>query len=111
MECKHHKGNGAMVLSVSGRMDAVTARDFEKESSAWSGEEEKKLVVDLSGVDYISSAGLRSFLLLGKRVKAAGGTLALSGIRGMVREVFDMSGFAAIFPVYATPEQAIEATQ
>jgi anti-anti-sigma factor len=109
MECNRHKANGAMVISVTGRMDAVTARDFEKESGAWTGEEEKKLVVDLSGVDYISSAGLRSFLLLGKRVKAAGGTLALSGMQGMVRDVFDMSGFATIFPVYATIEEAVEA--
>lgn len=109
MECTCQKENGAMIIAVTGRMDVVTAQDFEQKSNAWTGSEEKRLVVDLSGVEYISSAGLRSFLLLGKRVKAAGGRLMLSGLQGMVREVFDMSGFATIFPIYDTREQAVEA--
>lgn len=109
MECTCQKENGTMIISVTGRMDAVTARDFEQESNAWTGGEENRLVVDLSGVEYISSAGLRSFLMLGKRVKAAGGRLMLSGLQGMVREVFDMSGFATLFPIFETREQAIEA--
>ena len=108
MECQIKKANRAMVISVAGRVDAVTAREFENESNAWTGEDEKGLVVDLTGVDYISSAGLRSFLVLGKRVKAAGGSLVLSGLNGMVRDVFDMSGFATLFPVYATLEEAVE---
>lgn len=65
--------------------------------------------MDLSGVEYISSAGLRSLLVLGKRIKAKGGTLLLVGLQGMVKEVFDISGFAALFPVHASHEEALEA--
>ena len=109
MECRSYKQAAATVIEVTGRMDAVTAQDFEKECGAWTGQGEKHLVVDLSGLEYISSAGLRSFLIIGKQAKAAGGTLVLAGMQGMVQEVFDISGFATLFPAYPSLEAALEA--
>ena len=68
-------------------------------------------MIDLTGVEYISSAGLRCFLVLHKRLKAVSGTLDLSGLQGMVKEVFNISGFATLFPVHPTLEKAVEATE
>ena len=66
-------------------------------------------VIDLAGVDYVSSAGLRVILLAGKRLKAGGGRLALAGLRDNVREVFEMSGFLTLFPVLPTVDAALVA--
>lgn len=110
MECTSHKTDSAVVIQVAGRMDGVTAKDFDKAGSDWIDRGETRLVVDLTGLEYISSAGLRSFLLLGKKIKSAGGgALVLAGLQDMVREVFDISGFSTIFPVHSSLEEALEA--
>jgi anti-anti-sigma factor len=57
----------------------------------------------------MSSAGLRSILSLGKKVKAQGGSLVFCNLQGMVQEVFDVSGFTSIFSVYASQEEALGA--
>ncbi len=97
----------AVVVSVQGRVDAENAGLFEvhcKKRLAALGQ--KNLVVDLGPAEYLSSAGLRSILILGKYVKALGGRLALSGLKGVVRETFSISGFLELFPSAETPEQA-----
>ncbi len=69
---------------------------------------ERVLVVDLSGLTYVSSAGLRVFLSAAKKLKAAGGKLLLCSLGGMVQEVFVMSGFADILAIYDTLEKALK---
>lgn len=59
----------------------------------------KRLVFDLSRVDYISSAGLRVILVAGKKLGATQGKLVLCGLGDDVRGVFEMSGFLNLFPV------------
>src|ERR1035437_1787008 len=56
------KESNALVVTVSGRMDAVTAPEFEKSIAAFIAQGEKAFVINLSGLEYISSAGLRSIL-------------------------------------------------
>ena len=67
------------------------------------------MVLDLARLDYISSAGLRVVLLLAKKLKQAGGALALCDIQPSVREVFEISGFLAILTVCDTRAQAVAA--
>ena len=65
------------------------------------------LVIDLKDLEYISSAGLRSILAITKQIKEKHGTLFLSSLQAAVKEVFDISGFNAIIPIYATLESAM----
>ena len=111
MECTSHKENNTVVLKASGRLDAVTAPEFDKSYGTWISQGETRMVIDLSGLEYISSAGLRCFLVLGKRLKAGGGLLTLTGLSGVVREVFDISGFSNLFPVFPSLEKALESFQ
>ena len=67
----------------------------------------RETLVNLSGLDYISSAGLRVVLLAGKKLRASKGKLVLVGLRDMVREVFDMSGFLSLFAVTATLDEGL----
>lgn len=98
-----------LVATLTGRLDSLTAPEFD----AWFGARQQagdlRLVLDLSGLDYISSAGLRSLLAAAKQSKTASGKIVLCGLAGTVAEVFRMSGFMTIFTVVATPEEALSA--
>ena len=109
MELSNRKEGNALVVSVKGRMDAVTAPEFEKAAETLMGEGETAFVVDLAELDYISSAGLRSILALTKKLKTNGGSLHLAALQDAVREVFDISGFSSIIPVFDSVEAACNA--
>ncbi|MBU1041247.1 MAG: STAS domain-containing protein [Proteobacteria bacterium] len=107
MECKGSKQGAFFVLEVSGRMDALTSQGFETECMNCLEAGDTRVVADLGGLEYISSAGLRSILSAAKKLKAGGGDLAFCGLSGIVAEVFTVSGFAKLLPVYATREEAL----
>ncbi len=107
MDFEQSTKNETVILKVAGRMDAVTAPEFEKECTSLIDNGEKKICVEMSGVEYISSAGLRSVLLVGKKLKSQGGGLAFYELSGMVSEVFKMSGFSSIFPVGDSLDDAL----
>ncbi len=109
MKYTSRKTDKALIIEVSGRLDAATAPEFEEASLASTEQEENRVVLDFSGLEYISSAGLRSMLILGKKIKAANGTMMVVGLTGIVREVFDISGCGALFPDHPTLEAALEA--
>jgi anti-sigma B factor antagonist len=94
------------LVQVNGRMDAVSAPAFEKECIEVIDGGETKVVVDLSDLEYISSAGLRSILASAKKAKKVGCTMQFCGLSGMVQEVFQVSGLGTMFTVTATAEEA-----
>lgn len=99
---------GAWVLQVTGRMDAVSSTDFDKTCQAQLEKGAKKMVLDLTHLEYISSAGLRSMLSLAKRLKTGGGSLALCNLNGIVKEVVTVSGFDQILPIFANVADALK---
>jgi anti-anti-sigma factor len=99
--------NNALVIKVIGRMDAVTAPEFEKTVNLWIDAGERCFVVDLSSLEYISSAGLRSILIIAKKLKAMNGKILLAAMEESVNEVFEISGFNSIIPVHDTVQSAI----
>ncbi len=98
----------AAVLRITGRLDAITAPDFENTCRQFIKPETRKVVLDFESVEYISSAGLRAILLLGKTVQSGGGALVLSGLRGTAKIVIEIGGFYSLFPVYDSVEVALE---
>jgi len=108
MEISVRKEKNVSVVSVTGRMDAVTAPEFEKNLSELMSKGEKKFLVNLAGLEYISSAGLRSILVIAKQSKAGQGEVIFSGLRGPVEEVFKISGFHSIFKVFESEETALK---
>jgi anti-anti-sigma factor len=107
MDITQTKEGAFVVLAPAGRMDAITAPQFEERCLACLAGGDKRLVVDLSGLEYISSAGLRSILSAAKKLKAAGGDLAFCALSGIVAEVFSVSGFDKLLPVTATRQEAL----
>ena len=68
---------------------------------------ETRLVIDLSRVDYVSSAGLRVFLMAFKRLTADGGKIVLCSLQEPVRQVFDIVGFYSMFPIVNSRDEAL----
>ena len=104
------KDNG-LIVSVTGRLDTATAALFERKRKFQEdvvGSGQKRVVLDFSKLVYISSLGLSSVLAGAKALNQRGGELVLCGLGGMVREVFQITGFATVFKIFTTPEAALE---
>jgi anti-anti-sigma factor len=99
--------SGHVVLMASGRMNAENAPQFEEKCREYIGEGHTSLVADLSGLAYISSMGLRSFLAVAKALQSRGGALRLCGLKGLVKQVFEITGLMQVLAVYETVESAI----
>lgn len=108
MEISVSKEKDFSVVSVSGRLDAGTAAEFEKDCAKLIDEGGKKFILQLAALEYVSSAGLRSVLTIAKKLKAIGGSLSLCGLSGLVQEVFSIAGFDSFLPIYDTLEKAID---
>jgi stage II sporulation protein AA (anti-sigma F factor antagonist) len=101
------KEANATVLTIAGRMDAVTAPEYEKTLNEQIAAGETAFVVDFQGLEYISSAGLRALLATAKLLKSKGGQIRLANVLGTVREVFDISGFGSIFKIQDSVSAAL----
>src|SRR5579863_5228453 len=97
----------AVLLTVSGRMDAESAHEFERACEQWVTRGAKHLIADLDGLQYVSSMGLRSFLSVAQKLQSASGSLILCGLHGLPRQVFEMTRLIGVFPVFETSQQAL----
>lgn len=91
MEIKQDLQGQTLTLSLSGRLDAVTASDLEKVITG-SLDGVTELIFDLAELSYIASAGLRTLLVAQKRMKKQG-DMRLRNVQEDVKEVLDMTGF------------------
>jgi stage II sporulation protein AA (anti-sigma F factor antagonist) len=96
-----------VVLVVSGRMDAENAPQFEAKCKDCIAEGCTILVADLGGLAYISSMGLRSFISVAKILQSKGGALRLCCLKGLVKQVFEITGLLQAFSVYESVESAV----
>lgn len=91
---------GAMhIVTLKGRLDSATASGFEKALLPILQENSGTLLMDFSGLEFISSAGLRVVLIAAKRLRQTRGKLLLCCLQDHVREVFEISGFLKILDV------------
>jgi anti-anti-sigma factor len=104
-----NKRDATLVVSLEGRIDAISARALEQQCLAWIDAGEKRLVFDLSQVQYISSAGLRTFLLTARKMASVQGDLRLAALNQTVTHVFEISGFSKLFAIYPLLETALAA--
>ena len=111
MDISERRTAEIITLSLSGKLDTTSAKTFEEKVLARVDAGERRLVIDLAQLDYISSAGLRVLILAGKRLGGADGKLVLCSLKEPVREVFDIAGFSSIFAVYGSHDEAIRNLQ
>ena len=99
--------HGVVVIAPAGRIDTTTSRMVEEAIGRSVDEGARDLVIDFLDVEYISSAGLRVFLVLAKRMRDLQGRLVLCGMPEPVRQVFRLAGFMTLFVVEPSRDTAL----
>ena len=105
MQITASKSGAVTIAAFEGRLDTMTA--IEAETTLLPLVQGGAVVADLSGVAYVSSAGLRVLLKAAKIARGAGASFALCGLQQAVFEVFEISGFNRVIPIFSTREEAI----
>jgi anti-anti-sigma factor len=108
MEIREDRGgDGVLIVAPVGRVDSTTSEALERSLLRRLEQGERRLVLDLAGVEYISSAGLRVLLMLAKRLQQPPGALVLCALADGVRQVFELAGFLPLFAVEPSRERAL----
>ena len=108
MQIDASREGNAVVMSLKGRLDAGASSEFETSLSEWISKGDSHFLLNFTGLEYISSAGLRSILAASKKLKDRNGKIFVAGLHGPVEEVFKVSGFMSILRVFATAEEALK---
>lgn len=112
MQCTTREIANVILIRVEGRVDHTTAKAFEEallpQLRGCTGETQKALL-DLSGVVYMSSAGLRVLMLAAKQCRRQQGEIVVAALPPMLQEVFKISRFDLVFGVFETVRAALEA--
>ncbi|MFZ5426423.1 MAG: STAS domain-containing protein [Thermodesulfobacteriota bacterium] len=97
------------VLKIDGRLDSNTSKELEEKVMGVITGGAKSVLMDFGGVDYINSSGLRVLLMAFQHLKKGGGRLHLCDIKDYMREVFEISGYTEIFPIFPGQDEALAA--
>ncbi len=108
MEITGAKERDLFIVKVKGRMDSATASEFEKACNKWIDAGENSFVIDFGELEYISSAGLRSILVVAKRLKSSAGKICFCALTRMVKEVFTITGFSSMFCIHDSLAELFE---
>jgi anti-anti-sigma factor len=101
------------VVILEGRLDFGAAAGVQAQLEhvlAGAGTKPAGVIIDCAGLDYVSSAGLRVFLLAARTAQRGRLAFAMYGLKPAVREVFDVSGFSRVIAVYADRAAALAQT-
>src|SRR5262245_56057445 len=109
MEHSSARHGDVVVLSPRGRIDHASAEAFKTTLAPYLSQSGPghPLVLDLAGVDYIASVGLRVLMLASRQVRAQGGTVAVAALAPLVREIFEISKFTLLFRCFASVADAL----
>jgi anti-sigma B factor antagonist len=107
MNIESTKLETAVVLKVSGRMDAENASKFQRACEEWTGKGVTHLIIDMSELQYVSSMGFASFLAVAKSLQAKAGSMILCQLQGLPKQVFELTQLIGLFPVYDSTNAAL----
>jgi len=96
------------IVSVEGRIDSTNASEFEKPMMEVIEGGCTRIILDCSGLNYISSSGLRIFLIVLKKMIAAKGQFSLCNLQPGIKEIFDIAGFSSIFSIFPDIQAALK---
>jgi anti-sigma B factor antagonist len=113
MEISHKRFNRVDLLTLKGRMDATTAPKVKQQIDALFNEGRYRLVLDAAALEYVSSPGLRVLIEARKRARdwkitdLEGGDIRIANLPPRIKEVFDLTGFTALFDLFDDTTEAV----
>ena len=96
------------LLELTGQIDSYTSQAITEIVDSHAEKGNFKVIIDLSKVDYLDSAGLAALINANIRLSKKQGGLRLVGLKGKAKEVFDLAGLSSMFEVFETNEAAFE---
>jgi len=109
MEIHDERVGDTWIVTAKGRLDGNASHDFADHIGRLIEDPNPKLLIDFTGVDFVTSAGIWAVLVLSKKIKSAGGLFALCNVRESVREVLDVSGSTPLLSIHPARAEAIAA--
>jgi anti-anti-sigma factor len=106
IEIRMAKEGEVPLVSVTGRLDGFGSRQMEESLKEIVRDDTRSVILNLAGVDYLSSAGIRVLLGLKKKLKQRNGTLALVNVQEFPKNVLEMAGFLKVFDIYSSLREA-----
>jgi len=111
MQAASRRYANALVVKVSGRLDQDTCEAFRGQLMGYVAEVAAQaggtVVLDLAGLEYVSSAGLRCFMLASREARAKNARIVVASLQPMVAEIFAISHFNLVFQVFPTVREAL----
>ncbi|MFN7987817.1 MAG: STAS domain-containing protein [Thermoanaerobaculia bacterium] len=107
MNITDERRGDVLVVRPEGRIDTNTSDELDRALVGRIDGGARRLVIDMGGTDYISSAGLRVLLLAAKKLKGVSGQLVLGAMNPSVRQIFELAGFVAIFAIEPDVDRAV----
>jgi anti-anti-sigma factor len=108
MEIQLEQLQHTLTISLAGSFDALTADQVKKYVGAWLDGGQQQVVLDLSQVDFMSSAGIRVLLGMTKKSRSMGGDLRLAAAQPGVQRTLALSGLVRVIKVYPSLEEAVD---
>lgn len=108
MELQFNEKDNFIIGSINGRVDTTNYNDFENQISEKIDSADKDVILNCEGLDFISSSGLRVFLITQKKLMGTKRKLFLTNMQPSIKEIFDISGFSSIFTILETEEEALK---
>ena len=96
------------VIDVEGSIDSKTAGDFQSNAMAAAADKDK-IIINISKVDFLSSAGLRVLLMIYRQIKAKNGKVVLVGASEEIQDVMSNTGFLNFFILAETLDEGVNA--
>ena len=107
MEINSSEMKRVQLFEIAGRVDSTNATEMGNVLDRAVDDGKSNLVLDLGGVEYMSSAGLREMVRVLKRVKRSGGDLRIANPSERVKEVLELAGLDTIFEIFPTQVEAV----
>ncbi|MCB1181232.1 MAG: STAS domain-containing protein [Chlamydiia bacterium] len=111
MKVTEKKRGKVTLFSIEGRLDSNTSAEVDEQIMATIHEGSKKIVLDFSALEYISSAGVRVLVHCHKEVEKLGGHIYLASVPKPIENVLYITGFLPYFTVFDHPAQATQAIE
>lgn len=107
LNIEQNKIDDVLVVRVEGQVNTETSDDLREAVFGTIDKGARRVVIDCSGLTYISSAGLRALMLIGSKLKPLGGTIGLSSLQNEIQKHMEDTGFLGLFTVYKNIDEAV----
>ena len=107
MEVVTERSDGILWARVSGRIDGTNFRKFEESINSVIEADDRAVIVDLEKLHYISSAGLRTVLMIARNLKRREAAFSLCALTDVVQQIFECTGFDEIITIHPTKADAL----